>query len=513
MDVQLNESQQQIFDDYSSNIINADQLENPTPDLDLPTGQTQDFSSILGTSFQTTPQEQQNINTLQTQNDDIFSGLLGAMGGTQDRGARTLSAEEEAGIPTLQTELTDITNQINQTSLDFRRERERIQTEAGLTEGQRNARLRDVSRKQASQLADLEVIRMARSNSLENAQSIVQRKLQLQFADEDARIQNLQFVYGEVKENLTKAEDRQFQKMMKREEAELDIAKGEYERLQSSLVDLANNVIQRGGSSQQADAILKSNSLGQALGIAGNKAINIDTLIKNRQLDKLAAEIRETEQRINPPSVAGSSNDFLTKIVNSARNKGDLSQSEREQLSKMGLVITQLDTLESSISKSNKTGVIKGRVNNLIANLGANADAGYINAQIQALIPNVARGIYGEVGVLTDADIENYKKTLPNIKTIEAQNELVLAMTLRNAMKSYENILNTAANSGIDVSGWAQDYGELKTQVFEIEDRIGVSEVKVNNFVAENPGLRTMVEELISAGASDREILQILQIE
>lgn len=279
MDVQLNERQQQIFDNYSSNIINADQLENPTPDINLPTGQTQDFSSILGTSFQTTPQEQQNIDTLQTQNNDIFSGLLGAMGSTQDRGARTLSAEEQAGIPTLQTDLTDIENQINQTSLEFRRERERIMTEGGQTVGQMRAMLNDVSRKQASELADLEVIRQARSNTLTNAQSIVQRKLQLQFADEDARIQNLQFVYGEVKEDLTKAEDRQFQKMMKREEAQLDIAKNEYERLESEKINLVRNAQANGAGNQTMSAILNARSLDEAYRAAGSYGISLSDKI------------------------------------------------------------------------------------------------------------------------------------------------------------------------------------------------------------------------------------------
>ena len=78
----------------------------------------------------------------------------------------------------------------------------------GLTVGQRNARLADVTRKQTSELADLEVIRMARSNSLENAQSIIDRKLQLEFADEQARIDGLKFFYNENKELLTKADDR-----------------------------------------------------------------------------------------------------------------------------------------------------------------------------------------------------------------------------------------------------------------------------------------------------------------
>src|SRR5690606_37317375 len=41
-----------------------------------------------------------------------------------------------------------------------------------------------------------------------------------------------------------------------------------------------------------------------------------------------------------------------------------------------------------------------------------NTDAQEINAIIQGAVPNLARGIFGEVGVLTDKDIELYRKTL-----------------------------------------------------------------------------------------------------
>jgi hypothetical protein len=55
-------------------------------------------------------------------------------------------------------------------------------------------------------------------------------------------------------------------------------------------------------------------------------------------------------------------------------------------------------------------------------------------AQINSVVPNIARGVYGEVGVLTDADIQNYAKTLPNIKSTEDTNKLVLAMTLKTML-------------------------------------------------------------------------------
>lgn len=59
-----------------------------------------------------------------------------------------------------------------------------------------------------------------------------------------------------------------------------------------------------------------------------------------------------------------------------------------------------------------------------------NTDAQVLKAQLSSLIPNLARGVYGEVGVLTDQDIQNYAKTIPNLTSTEDVNKAVLAMTL-----------------------------------------------------------------------------------
>jgi hypothetical protein len=58
-------------------------------------------------------------------------------------------------------------------------------------------------------------------------------------------------------------------------------------------------------------------------------------------------------------------------------------------------------------------------------------DAQTLKAQLQSLIPNLARGVYGEVGVLTDNDIHLYSQTVPNLKGTEDVNKAILAMTLQ----------------------------------------------------------------------------------
>lgn len=47
-------------------------------------------------------------------------------------------------------------------------------------------------------------------------------------------------------------------------------------------------------------------------------------------------------------------------------------------------------------------------------------DAAALSASITALIPTLARGVFGEVGVLTDADIKQYRSMLPTTRSPEA---------------------------------------------------------------------------------------------
>lgn len=88
-----------------------------------------------------------------------------------------------------------------------------------------------------------------------------------------------------------------------------------------------------------------------------------------------------------------------------------------------------------------------------------------LKAEINSLIPNLARWVYGEVWVLTDNDIINYAKTVPNLKSTNDVNNLVLAMTLKTMMNGYKNILQTQASAWRDVSGFQWQYKRYEDKI------------------------------------------------
>jgi hypothetical protein len=260
--------------------ITASNLENPTPTPNLPTGSTFDINQYTTPSYS----QNQDLAMAKQNSDTSLNDLTTAMFGSENQGSRLLGMENSAGIPDLQNQLTDITNQINTTDLNFRRERENIQNDQTLSMAQKNSRLRDVSFKQASNLADMEVIRSARSNTLSNLQAQVQRKADLQFADEKTRIDNLKFIYDN---NEGKYKD-QLGEVIKKEDRAYDLAKTKYTNTEQQKADLVKTSAQNGASNDILQGIMKSTTLDEAYGLAKNFLENpLDRAIKQAQLTKL----------------------------------------------------------------------------------------------------------------------------------------------------------------------------------------------------------------------------------
>lgn len=88
----------------------------------------------------------------------------------------------------------------------------------------------------------------------------------------------------------------------------------------------------------------------------------------------------------------------------------------------------------------------------------------------------MARGVYGEVGVLTDADIQNYAKTIPNLTSTEDVNNAILAMTLDTIAGGYKKQLRTLAASGRDVSGFVSLHDEIKAQADYLKQSLGIQQ-------------------------------------
>ncbi len=123
-------------------------------------------------------------------------------------------------------------------------------------------------------------------------------------------------------------------------------------------------------------------------------------------------------------------------------------------------VLSQISELQDTIS-GESTGPILGIIR---SNDPYDKKAQLIKAQLAAIVPNLARGVYGEVGVLTDNDIKNYSQTLPNLTSTEDVRNLILGATIKSVQRSLETKIRTQAGLGRDVSGLLNLYTSVSTK-------------------------------------------------
>jgi len=93
-----------------------------------------------------------------------------------------------------------------------------------------------------------------------------------------------------------------------------------------------------------------------------------------------------------------------------------------------------------------------------------------LKAQITSLIPNLARWVYWEVWVLTEADVDLYRKTVPNLTQTEDVNRAMLWMTLRLVKRGLETSLTDLARAWTDTSWFEWKLKSINRELEVIEN-------------------------------------------
>jgi len=207
------------------------------------------------------------------------------------------------------------------------------------------------------------------------------------------------------------------------------------------------NALGKTGSNSQ---ISKSDQI--AIDIFNGAKINVNDL-PTKDRTAVATKLQSLAQE------AKDKGDLVGYMRASAGGK-DVSDATSVSLEKAINVIGQIDDLQKTIDKE-ATGPITGIIR---SNNPYDKKAALIKAQLTAIVPTLARGVYGEVGVLTDNDIKQYSQTLPNLKSTEEISKLLLGATIRSVQRSIETKLKVQAGTGRDVSGLVDTYLAVKQQ-------------------------------------------------
>jgi hypothetical protein len=414
----------------------------------------------------------------------------------------------------------DLVSQMEANSLAARRRVEELQKNnpQGLFGGALQDEVNRINRDNEIQNADLAVQQLAALRSYERLNAIADRQLELKLEPLRLEAKNMELFYNANKDRFNKSDDRVFAAAKEKAEQEYKKAEAVETALTNAKVTLLRSAAEQGAPSSIQNAIQNAKTPEQAILAAGQyggdmlaRKIKLQTIDKNDlEMDKLAQEIRKSKEELNVATVPGSQIGTVQTLLNSAKYDKFADEKTKDKISKSGLIVDQLGDLQSSIAKQGATGLVTGRLAKFTSLLGANANAGLVQAQLTALVPQLARGTYGEVGVLTEPDTQAYRNTLPNLTSDKEKNDLVLAMTLNVVGKSLKNTLETEATNGVNVSGNIKKYNEIMAKKAEIEDRIGVTKNKLFAIGAENPQYQPMIKEMLATGAKPSDILAAL---
>ena len=357
----------------------------------------------------------------------------------------------------------------------------------------------------------------ASSNRLVSAQRKVDRAVEAKFGhlrtEKETILQNLDLLLKSPRLSREERERAEAQKIRQQLELkQIETNEAEQKEIWNIATSIASQVSKLPNGSQILDQIQNSKTKQEALRLAtpylaqaeqkntqiveiGGRKQLIDTqtgeVVKDLGISEVPPEQPATiTSKTGETLVYGTPEYVTARLQATSGSKTKPVASEREQLGKFANVVSLTDNLMNSLNTTTNDPIL-GYLKSLNP---YDFDARAVNAQVIALVPSVARALYGEVGVLTDTDIERYLKTLPNIRSTTEQNKFIAMMTLANARRAYEQTLLNLANSNVNVSGFSDSYNNLVQKLDSLEKDLNAGDEFEQEFNALPDEIKTEKE-------------------
>ncbi len=439
-------------------------------------------------------------------------------GSTIDRTAED-KARKEADAYTSQIEAEQLANRRQVEKLQKN-------NPEGLFGGALTDAINNMNAKSVSKQADLAILQNSALRNYETANAIADRQLELKLEPLKTKLENLKFFYEENKADFNKEDDRIYNEAIKKADREYEKQTAVETSIKDIKLKLAEsgNASPAVLAALSAIDTTKANAFDEVVKIAGKYMPNTNAEFREvngnlLRIDKVTGKVLnnygdgdnvpdvvarnvtvagkqvpvtgyttvagddpfviaqqlgidvQALKDVNPEikdwnnipvgatiNVPQSEEDaFVQKLLASKGGKA-LTDTSIQKLDKGLTVLGQLGVLQANVENV-ETGPIVGTFR---SKNPWDTKAQTIKAQLNAIVPNLARGIYGEVGVLTDNDIATYSKTIPNLGSTEEVRNAVLYITLDMIGKSIKNTLKVNAAAGRDVSKFVDIYTEME---------------------------------------------------
>lgn len=135
----------------------------------------------------------------------------------------------------------------------------------------------------------------------------------------------------------------------------------------------------------------------------------------------------------------------------------DLSQTEVDRIAALSQAENDLNTLEQLYATLGQDygGPLSGRLRSAAGSVtGMNEGIVALENAVTAATPNLARGVFREVGVLTDEDIKRYKQLLPQATDSAAARKVKIEQLRKRIREGKRETMEQLRKAGRDVTGF-----------------------------------------------------------
>lgn len=147
-----------------------------------------------------------------------------------------------------------------------------------------------------------------------------------------------------------------------------------------------------------------------------------------------------------------------TILSDSPKQKTPLGEAETQRIAQAQIAKNNIGDIKVAFDNlvKNRPALVGPVAGRLIGPLAGEYDSFYqqLESAITKTVPGLARGVFGEVGVLTDKDVERYTKLLPSAKKDPAIAQNLLKDLVSTVDRAETTLLDTYEKRGSDVSGF-----------------------------------------------------------
>lgn len=505
--------------------ITSQNLNNSGTPLTLATPTTPTFGGVEplvnANLAQAKITNQESIDSAKNYSDNALKALMSSI----SEGGQISANQDRTEQDKAKKKYDQFTSQLEQEALSNRRRIETLQkkNKEGLFGGGLQQEVNRINTESLSKQADIAILQSAANRDYSTASEIADRQVALKMEANQAKTEALKLFYQDNKDRFTKLDDRLYSEKIKemervnkkQEDTEntikeiklLAVKNGAGADVLSALskVDTTkpgafDEALKAAGSSlatsendivklDNGNTILVDKRTGRVVkSFGGGKGTTPSVVVRkvgdtpvtgytlregddNNVLAQLYGTTVSEIKRLNP-NVKDWNNLQIGQVLNVPQKTEDtFIQSLKATEGGKNLTDTSIQKLDKGLTVLNQLGVLQTNVEGVKTGpiVGAFKSANpwdtqgqTIKASLNAIVPNLARGVYGEVGVLTDNDIKTYSQTIPNLSSTEEVRNAVLYITLDMIGKSIKNTLSVNAAAGRDVSGFTDIYTEME---------------------------------------------------